>query len=103
MVRTQAWAAMVVLLSASSVAAQGDAEAGHDLVQRWCTSCHVVDHEGRGTDAAPPLPGLLASGARTPDHLRIWLSDPHPPMPNLDLSRQEIENIVAYLESLQAR
>lgn len=104
MVRTpQVWAALVVLLSTSSVAAQGDVEAGHDLVQRWCTSCHVVDHEGHGTDAAPPLPRLLAGGARTPDDLRGWLSDPHPPMPKLDLSRQEIEDVLAYLESLEAQ
>jgi len=94
---------MVVLLSTSPAAAQGDAEAGHDLVQRWCTACHVVDREGHGTDAAPPLPRLLPSGTRTPDDLRTWLSDPHPPMPKLNLSRQEIEDIVAYLERLEAQ
>jgi cytochrome c len=48
----------------------------------------------------PALPALLGDGQRTEDELRGWLAAPHPPMPNFDLSRQEIEDIVAYLASL---
>jgi mono/diheme cytochrome c family protein len=80
--------------------APGDPEAGHDLVRSWCTACHVVDLEGTGTDAGPPLPALLAGKQRTADEIRGWLADPHPPMPNLNLSRQEIDDILAYLQSL---
>jgi mono/diheme cytochrome c family protein len=79
---------------------QGDPEAGHDIVRSWCTACHVVDLEGTGTDAGPPLPALLAGMQRSADEIRGWLADPHPPMPNLNLSRQEIDDILAYLESL---
>ena len=80
--------------------AQGDPEAGRDIVRSWCTACHVVDLEGTGADAGPALPALLAGRQRSADEIRGWLADPHPPMPNLNLSRQEIENILAYLESL---
>jgi mono/diheme cytochrome c family protein len=80
--------------------AQGDPEAGRDIVRSWCTACHVVDLEGTGADAGPPLPALLAGKQRSADEIRGWLADPHPPMPNLNLSRQEIEDILAYLESL---
>jgi mono/diheme cytochrome c family protein len=80
--------------------AQGDPEAGRDLVRSWCTACHVVDLEGTGADAGPALPALLAGKQRSADEIRGWLADPHPPMPNLNLSRQEIEDILAYLESL---
>ena len=80
--------------------AQGDPEAGRDIVRSWCTACHVVDLEGTGADAGPPLPALLAGKQRSADQIRGWLADPHPPMPNLNLSRQEIEDILAYLESL---
>jgi mono/diheme cytochrome c family protein len=80
--------------------AQGDPQAGRDLVRSWCTACHVVDLEGTGADAGPPLPALLAGKQRSADEIRGWLADPHPPMPNLNLSRQEIEDILAYLEGL---
>ena len=80
--------------------AQGDPEAGRDIVRSWCTACHVVDLEGTGADAGPPLPALLAVKQRSADEIRGWLADPHPPMPNLNLSRQEIDHILAYLESL---
>ena len=78
----------------------GDPEAGRDLVRSWCTACHVVDLEGTGADAGPALPTLLAGKQRSADEIRGWLTDPHPPMPNLNLSRQEIDDILAYLQSL---
>lgn len=95
----------LILLIALSIApaahAAGDPETGRALAQQWCSACHVVDLEGHGTDAAPALPALLGDEARSPDQLRGWLTAPHPPMPDLELTRQEIENIVAYLESLR--
>jgi len=78
----------------------GRTEAGRELARTWCTSCHVVDVEGQGADAGAALPQLLRDGQRTADELRGWLAAPHPPMPDLALTRQEIENIVAYLQSL---
>ena len=32
-----------------------------------------------------------------PYRVRQWLNDPHPPMPNLPLTRAQIEDVVAYL------
>lgn len=93
-------AAAIVILVAPPALAQGDPEAGRELARTWCTSCHVVDIEGQGTDAGPALPALLGDRQRTEDELRGWLAAPHPPMPDLALTRQEIENIVAYLQSL---
>jgi mono/diheme cytochrome c family protein len=92
--------AAIVMAVALPAKAQGDPEHGRVLTRTWCTSCHVVDLEGRGADAGPALPALLGDGQRTADEIRGWLAAPHPPMPNFDLTRQEIEDIVAYLESL---
>jgi len=80
--------------------ARGDVESGRQLARSWCTPCHVVDDEGHGADAGPALPALLGDGRRTPDELRGWLAAPHPPMPDFNLSRAEIEDIVAYLQSM---
>ena len=90
-------AAAIVILAAPPAGAQGDPEVGRELARTWCTSCHVVDIEGQGADVGPALPALLDDGQRTADELRGWLAAPHPPMPDFDLSRQEIEDIVAYL------
>lgn len=80
--------------------AAGDAANGHALVRIWCSSCHVVDAEGGGKDVAPPLPEIARRQA--PDQLqaRAFLAAPHPPMPNFDLAREQIDDIVAYLNSL---
>jgi len=90
----------LLLLLSTPALAQGDPEAGRVIVRRWCTACHVVEPEGTGADAGPPLPALLAGKQRSADEIRGWLADPHPPMPNFNLSRQEIDDILAYLESL---
>ena len=95
--------AVIVMCAAVPARAQGDPEVGRELAQRWCTNCHVVDYEGHGADAGPALPALLGDGQRTADEIRGWLAAPHPPMPDFDLSRHEIEDIVAYLESLTAQ
>jgi mono/diheme cytochrome c family protein len=92
--------ALIVMSIVGPAVAQGDAEVGKELARRWCTSCHVIDDEGHGVDAGPALPALLGDDQRTEDELRGWLAAPHPPMPDFDLSRQEVEDIVAYLASL---
>lgn len=88
------------LVAFMPAARAADAEAGQRLVRQWCTSCHVA--EGRtGTDMAPPLSAVVNERQRKEGYLRAWLADPHPPMPNLSLTKQEIDDIVAYLETLK--
>src|SRR6185437_16138875 len=90
---------VALAFGAALVAAQaraGDATRGAGLTQRWCSGCHVIGGAAHGQDAAPTLPPQGRSQA----WLRGWLTAPHPPMPNLDLSRQEIDDIIAYLSSL---
>ena len=95
-------AAFAGLLAMSSTAvAVGSAETGQRLAQRWCTGCHVVDEAGHGTDMAPPFRTIAKQRGQDQKWLRAWLTSPHPPMPNLNLSRGEIDDVMAYLESLR--
>ena len=80
--------------------AAGGADAGHKLAQVWCTSCHIVDNSPQGADTAPPF-ATIAERHHDRAWIRAWLISPHPPMPNLNLSRQQIDNVVAYLDSLK--
>jgi len=85
-------------LGIGQVQAQGgDAAIGGQLAQRWCTGCHVIAGSGYSQAGAPALP---PKSARDQKWLRAWLASPHPPMPDPQLSRPEIDDIVAYLDSL---
>jgi mono/diheme cytochrome c family protein len=106
--RSLATASAVLVLNAAVAAmpaqAAGDAEAGHALARQWCASCHVVDRSGgNGADTAPPFPEIARRSQQDRNWVRAWLVAPHPPMPNLTLSRQEIDDVVAYLDNLAQR
>ncbi len=77
--------------------------AGEETVKTvGCLTCHTVD--GLGIDFGPALDRV---GTKvTPNYLRQWISDPkaYDPdtsMPSLRLSNRELDNVVAYLMSLQ--
>ena len=93
--------ALVALIVANSAAlAEGSVAAGKRLSQQWCASCHQVEPNGPAKDAAPPFASLGAQKGKDPGWIRAWLTNPHPPMQGIDLSRQQIDDIVAYLQSL---
>ena len=78
-------------------------KAGEETVKTvGCLTCHTVDR--LGSDFGPALDSV---GTKvTPNYLRQWISDPkaYDPdtsMPSLRLSNREIDNVVAYLMSLQ--
>lgn len=80
--------------------AEGDPEAGHRLEQRWCSNCHAADDSTSATDAAPSFRSLARTSGQDPNWVRAWLTSSHPPMPNFNLSRAEIDDLVAYLSKL---
>lgn len=85
-----------------SAGAAGNGPAGQALAQRWCSACHAVDRVGPASDTAPAFSTIARTAHRDDAWLRAWLTDPHPPMPNFQLSRQQIDDIMAYLGSLAA-
>jgi cytochrome c len=96
---------VALALTAWSVAppaiAAGDPQAGKALAEVWCTSCHTVADKGTGRDSAPPFSAIARVQRADQGWIRAWLADPHPPMPNIGLSRQQIDDIVAYLDALR--
>ncbi len=46
--------------------------------------------------------GIVQEPGRSEEWLGTWLSVPHESMPSFSLSRQEIADLVAYLERLRA-
>lgn len=91
----------VMCAVAGPARAAGDAAEGQRIAEQWCFGCHAVG--AAGTDAAPPFTEVAKRAGRTDDYFYVWLTDPHPPMPRLDLSRQDIADLIAYLRSLPSR
>ena len=99
-----ATASMLSLLIAFPVFAAalppGNAEAGKHLVLNSCIACHAPMDTTQATDGAPPLSFLAKDNKADPRWVRGWLMDPHPPMPGIMLSRQQVADVIAYLSTL---
>lgn len=89
-------------LAAGVPATAQDPAAGRALAEQWCTSCHIVAPGAGSSDQVPSLQSIVQDRGRSEEWLRTWLSAPHESMPSLSLSRMEIVDLVAYLESLRA-
>jgi mono/diheme cytochrome c family protein len=81
----------------------GDVAAGRHLAETWCGSCHVAGPESaRGvSNGVPTFAGIAAMKSTTTLSLRAFLQTPHARMPDLHLSRDEIDDIAAYILSLR--
>lgn len=81
----------------------GDAEAGRQTAERLCTSCHVSDTSSSQSVPAgvPTLRAIANRPEQTAERVAGMLIDPHPPMPNTRVTREEINDVVAYLQSLR--
>jgi len=85
-----------------SMAFAADAGNGKTLADRWCSSCHVVDHEQKlATDQAPPFASIARRPGFDASRLAFLLLKPHPNMPTLSLSQAEIADIAEYMATLK--
>lgn len=94
--------ALAFLLSVNSAVALDNPTNGKRLAEQWCASCHVVTQDQ--THAVSATPTFMAIAKRRGpelEQLESFLADPHPVMPNLSLSRQEISDLVAYIRSFR--
>lgn len=79
-------------------------ERGLAFAQRFCKDCHLVDGSGNTTAQAglPSLRGIANKPGQSGEHIRNVLINPHPPMPDMQVSAQEILDVISYLETLRA-
>lgn len=101
--RSMLVAIVLALSGASVVAAQpADVANGRLLAETWCVGCHVVSvDQTTPVPAGPPtFPALAADPAVTAERLSGFIRDPHPPMPDMSLTRREVADLVGYIQSL---
>lgn len=86
---------------AGAQSARADASAGAQLARQWCASCHVIANNSAGpVPQGPPSFQMVARNGMTADQLRAFLSHPHGAMPDLSLTRTEIDSLIAYINTL---
>ena len=102
MMRLTTLSTFVVASVLSTGLSAADIQQGRTLAKQWCSNCHVIEaDQAAGGDSAPTFGAIAETAAERTDDLRAWLADPHPPMPNLNLTRVEIDDLLAYIESLK--
>ena len=97
--RSLAYYVSFLLLACTSEATfAADADRGSILAQRWCASCHVVSSTQRAEiDHSPSFSSIAQRADFSAEKLAFFLLEPHPKMPNMSLSRQEAEDLAAYI------
>ena len=89
----------VTCLAAHS--AHADASKGAQIARQWCANCHVIGGNTAGpVPQGPPSFQMVAHSGMTADQLRAFLSHPHGAMPNLSLTRAEIDDLIGYIGTL---
>jgi mono/diheme cytochrome c family protein len=98
-------AVLTLIVLSAPVAMAGEAREGEAMAKQWCAECHVVGKSPSqvAIDGAPPFTTIAADSSKSDAYLRTWMFDTHPPMPNLELSRREIDDLVAYISTLRPR
>ena len=91
--------AIATLLALSRAAFAADVTKGAQLARQWCANCHVIN--GSGSPTVQQGPPSFRSIGLTGDQLRTFLAHPHGAMPDLALSRTEIDDVTAYIETLR--
>ena len=94
---------LISLMLAAVVAypTRADVTKGHQLAEMWCANCHVIGGSSAGNLQQGPPSFPIIARARTVDQLRAFLSHPHGAMPDLSLTRAEIDDLVGYIETLR--
>jgi len=100
---------VVVLLFAAFAAnanAASEVERGHAILEKNCGRCHATGEEG--ASAHPPAPAFRDLGERYPvgdiaEALAEGIITGHPEMPEFAFDPDEIDAIIAYLQSIQPK
>jgi len=85
----------------NGAAMPADAAHGEQLARRWCAACHIVAaDQTRGADNVPAFASIGKMPGFSADNIAQFLMDPHPKMPDMQLTRDEAKDLGAYIASL---
>ena len=76
----------------------GDSQAGAAAAARWCSSCHLIAPDAKGPTVQGPPSFQTIARERTPEQIRAFLAHPHGKMPPIEISRTDIDDLIAYID-----
>jgi hypothetical protein len=80
--------------------AAASAETGMQVAERRCSSCHATSPEqGEASADVPSFMSIAERSQNDLEWLEAFLADPHPPMPDMSLTRQEIQDLIAHFDT----
>jgi mono/diheme cytochrome c family protein len=96
----------LLLLMLPAFARAQDVARGKAMAERWCANCHVVSNAATvgNANGLETFPALAADPRITESKLRAAMTSQHGGgMPDFSLTRQEQDDLVAYIFSLRAK
>ena len=82
------------------VQAADNVAVGRAIAETWCQPCHASGTR-QTSDVAKPLSEIATT--RTRQSIAAFLADPHGEMPNIQLARQQIADVTAYMQTLKSK
>ncbi len=79
-------------------------KAGRVLAEKLCTSCHIVGGQAASASVPADVPSFVAIAnkpGQSAEAIAGRIVVPHPPMPQIHLTRDEIADLAAYILSLR--
>ena len=97
---------IVSLSAAGSVRAQihPDARTGQEVASKLCSGCHIVGAEAASAAMPADVPTFMEianTPGQTAEAIAGRIVIPHPPMPQIELTREEIGDVATYIMSLR--
>ncbi len=81
----------------------GSAKNGQMLAETVCAECHAVGKSSirSPNGLAPTFSSIANTPGMTPMAVRVWLRSAHREMPNIMLKTEEVDDVIAYLQTLK--
>jgi len=96
--------ALACLAGAAVAQIHPDVKTGKAIAEKLCVGCHIVGAEAAGATVSSDVPSFEQI-ANVPDQTAKSIAGaiviPHPPMPQIQLTREEIGDVAAYILSLK--
>ncbi len=101
LMRSAVFALALSAALSKSAAMPADTAHGEKLARQWCATCHIVaaDQTG-GADNVPAFASIAKMPSFSAENIAQFLVDPHPKMPDMQLTLDEAKDLGAYIASL---
>lgn len=104
--RASYWSLVLLLAVAALPANAGDTANGLRIARSLCTNCHIVEPGGTAAELVAGVPSFMAVSAKQgqdADKMAAYILNPHPPMPQVQLTMAELADVSAYIMTLKSK